>query len=87
MAIAGVYATRQAWSIPDQDDFGITLAAVRGALDDAGLTSADVDGVGLDWPLPGAQYGDGQHWAKILGGPLRYVAEGLQDTAGVRGVS
>lgn len=87
VAIAGVYATRQAWSIPDQSDFGITLEAVLGALDDAGLTSADVDGAGLDWPLPGAQYGDGQHWAKILGGPLRYVAEGLQDTAGVRGVS
>src|SRR5260370_22654026 len=38
VAIAGVYATRQAWSIPDKTDFGITLEAVLGALDDAGLT-------------------------------------------------
>jgi acetyl-CoA acetyltransferase len=85
--IAGAYATRQAWSIPDKTDFDITVDAVLGALDDAGLTPADVDGAGLDWPLPGPQHGDGQHWARLLGGPLRYVAEGIQDTAGIRGVT
>jgi acetyl-CoA acetyltransferase len=85
--IAGVYATRQAWSIPGRSDFDITIEAVLGALADAGLAPADVDGAGLDWPLAGAQCGDAQHWARLLGGPLRYVAEGVQDTAGVRGVT
>jgi acetyl-CoA acetyltransferase len=85
--IAGVYATSQAWSIPGKSDFDITVEAVLGALADAGLVPSDVDGAGLGWPLPGAQHGDAQHWARLLGGPMRYVAEGLQDTAGVRGVT
>jgi acetyl-CoA acetyltransferase len=87
VAIAGVYATRQAWSIPGSSDFDITVEAVIGALADAGLAPSDVDGAGLEWSLPGAQHGDAQHWARLLGGPLRYVAEGVQDTAGVRGVT
>ncbi|MBC2592364.1 thiolase C-terminal domain-containing protein [Rhodococcus aetherivorans] len=87
VAIAGVYATRQARSIPDRTSFDITVEAVLGAVADAGLTPADVDGVGVEWPVAGPQYQDSQHWARILGSPLRYTSEGLQDTAGIRGIS
>ena len=87
VAIAGVYATSQARAIPDRTDFDITVEAVLGALADAGLAPSDVDGAGLAWDLAGPQYGDSQHWARLLGGPLRYAAEGIQDTAGVRGVT
>lgn len=87
VAIAGVYATRQARNIPDSTNFDITLEAVLGAVADAGLTPAEVDGVGVDWPVHGPQYEDSQHWARIFGSPLRYTSEGLQDTAGIRGIS
>jgi acetyl-CoA acetyltransferase len=87
VAIVGVYATAQARAIPDMTDFDITVEAVLGALADAGLAPSDVDGAGLAWDLSGPQYGDAQHWARLLGGPLRYAAEGIQDTAGIRGVT
>jgi acetyl-CoA acetyltransferase len=42
-----VFATRQARSFEDETSQTLTLAAVRGALADAGLTIADVDGISL----------------------------------------
>ena len=43
-AIVGVYQTRQARHLPDETPSSLVIEAVRGALDDAGLTIGDVDG-------------------------------------------
>ncbi len=43
-AIVGVHNTRQARHLPEETSDSITFKAVRGALADAGLTFADVDG-------------------------------------------
>ena len=86
VAVVGVYATRQARSIEDRTAFDLTLEAVRGALDDAGLSAGDVDGSCLAYPGPGGVSGDAGSWGRIFGHGLNYVADGLLDTAGARGV-
>ena len=45
VAIAGVFNTAQARSLPGHDSLSIAIEGALGALDDAGLTAADVDGV------------------------------------------
>src|SRR5580704_2196632 len=87
VAVVGIYATRQARCLPGRTTFDVTLEAVLGAIDDAGLAPSDVDGVGVDWPVPGPHHGDSQAWARLLGGPLHYTAEGPHDTAGIRGIA
>ncbi len=47
VAIAGIYATRQARHFDDETSETLTMEAMRGALADAGLTMADVDGISL----------------------------------------
>lgn len=68
-AVVGIYTTEQARSLK-RSSTSLQIEAVKGALDDAGLTLADVDGIvapitmeatGLKLPSP-------QHWAAQLGG-------------------
>lgn len=68
-AIVGVYTTEQRRSIP-RSSTALQVESVKGALADAGLSLADVDGIvapismdagGLTLPSP-------QHWAAQLGG-------------------
>jgi len=47
VAIAGIHATRQAERFDDETSETLTMEAMRGALRDAGLTMADVDGISL----------------------------------------
>jgi acetyl-CoA acetyltransferase len=51
-AIVGVYTTKQG-KLPDRTAFSLQLEAIRGALDDAGLTTADIDGL---LPMSGAAH-------------------------------
>lgn len=44
-AIVGVYNTRQARRLDGETSRGLAMQAIRGALDDAGLTLDDVDGI------------------------------------------
>ncbi len=44
-AIAGVYEHPLRWA-PDKTEFQLMAESARGALDDCGLTLADVDGLG-----------------------------------------
>jgi acetyl-CoA acetyltransferase len=72
-AIVGVYTTEQAKSL-DRSPFSLQLEALKGALDDAGLTPRDVDGV---MPMMFSSHVPGmsafQFWAEQLGGrPIRY---------------
>jgi acetyl-CoA acetyltransferase len=45
VAIVGVHNTRQARRLPGHDSSSIALEGLRGALDDAGIAAAEVDGV------------------------------------------
>ena len=47
-AIVGVHNTRQGRRLDGETSRGLALKAIRGALDDAGLTLGDVDGIYSD---------------------------------------
>ena len=84
--IVGVYATRQAWRIADQSPFELVIEAVDGALANAGLARADVDGIAVDWPGPGGVPGEAASWSRVLNRDLAWTSDGLLDRAGTRGV-
>lgn len=76
-AIVGVYTTDQG-KLPDRTSFSLQLEAMRGAIDDAGLTMADIDGL---LPMTGASHlattPGHQFWAEQLGErPLSLVEVG-----------
>ena len=76
-AIVGVYTTRQG-KLPDRTSFSLELEAIKGALEDAGLTTADIDGL---LPMQGSDHMPGtpahQFWAEQLGErPLSLVETG-----------
>jgi acetyl-CoA C-acetyltransferase len=67
-AIVGVYETEQARSL-DRSPASLQIESLKGALDDAGLTLADVDGVVPHSSFDPANYPwPGQFWAAQLGG-------------------
>jgi acetyl-CoA acetyltransferase len=65
----------------------VALAAVDGALADAGLTRRDIDGMAVDWPGPGGVPGECASWGRILNIPLSWTGDAWLDSAGLRGVS
>lgn len=90
IAVAGVAVTRQARSLPG-GSIQICLDAARAALDDAGMSLAEVDGISARWPGPGGTvFGPGSvDWTAVLGKGFDWVgdtypqgAPGLLDAAG-----
>src|SRR3974390_1902687 len=86
VALAGIYTTRQARVIDDASPFELTWEAINGALVDARLGIDDVDGAAITFTGPGGVDGDAGSWARLFGHPVRFIADGLLDTAGARGV-
>lgn len=84
--IVGIHATEQARSLPHRTAMDLALEAVRGAITDAGLTPADVDGAQVDWPGPGGVTDEGSSWARMLGRDLRWTSDTFMDNAGSRGL-
>ena len=84
--IAGVYATRQALSLPDRHPMDLAMEAVEGAAKDAGLRLADIDGAQVDWPGPGGVPGEGSSWARMFGRDLRWSSDSFMDNSGPRGL-
>jgi acetyl-CoA acetyltransferase len=82
-AIVGVYLTEQAKTLPDRTSFSLQLESIKGALDDAGLTIGDVDGL---CPMANTDHlaedprnltMAHQFWAEQLGGrPMSLVQQG-----------
>lgn len=81
-AITGVYTTRQARKLGRTAD-SLKIEAIKGAIDDAGLTIKDIDGI---VPIESAMQGGQKHhmwWAEQLGGrPLGFLGYG-QASGGV----
>ncbi len=76
-AIVGVYTTKQG-KLPDRSSFSLQMEAIKGAVDDAGLTLDDVDGL-LPMSLTDHLAGTPAHqfWAEQLGErPLSLVELG-----------
>jgi len=78
-AIVGVYTTKQAKSLLPATSLSLQFEAIKGALDDAGLTPADVDGVIPLDPTPyGRPVSEHMFWAEQLGErPLTYLEVGI----------
>jgi len=75
-SIVGVHATPPGKSI-DTPTLALCLEAARGALKDAGLDFADVDGMCARWPGPGGsvEHPNSVDWTDLLGMPLRWVGD------------
>lgn len=75
--IVGVYTTKQARDLSHRTGFSLALEAIKGALDDAGMTLDEVDGFGAyvtgDWPPP--QGGDA-YWAYQLKKQFKWTGGG-----------
>jgi acetyl-CoA acetyltransferase len=74
-AIVGVYNSKQARNLP-MSTWSLDLECMKGALDDAGLTHRDVDGlIPMAYETPLSLH---MQWAEQLGGrPLSYVDVGI----------
>ena len=80
-AIVGVYTTKQG-KLPDRTTFSLEREAILGALDDAGLTLADVDGLlPMSYIRHRPETEIHQFWAEQLG----ERALGLVETGGASG--
>jgi hypothetical protein len=83
VAIVGVYTTEQAPTL-HRRSFDIELEAMKGALDDAGLSVGDVDGLAttrMTSEVPGS-HDPLYFWAEQLGQrPIRYLGSGLPAAA------
>lgn len=86
VAIVGIYATEQARQLSHRTGLDVAQEAVFGAIADAGLTPADVDGAAVDWAGPGGHPGDAGSWAIALGHNLSWISDGMLDNAGSRGI-
>ena len=83
VAIAGVYTTEHARNM-SRTPFSLQLEAIKGAVADAGLTLADVDGlapnIGTDFHNPAPMLNSSLahlFWSEQLGGrPLKLVVHG-----------
>lgn len=66
--IAGVGLSRQANAFEEESSFDVIWEAINSALDDAGLTTSDIDGINAAWPGPGgATFMPGSpDWANVL---------------------
>ncbi len=76
MAIAGTGLTRQARRL-DTDSFGIVFEAAMAALDDAGMTKDDVDGISARWHGPGGTvfHPGSADWAALLGIHVAWIGD------------
>ena len=75
-AIAGIGLTEQAKSI-DSTNIEICVRAAMLALEDAGMTIDDVDGIAARWPGPGGTvFGPGAwDWTGLFGKPFRWIGD------------
>jgi acetyl-CoA acetyltransferase len=76
VAIAGVGMTRQARRL-QMSSLAASLEAAKAALQDAGLTKEDIDGIAARWPGPGGTVFEpgSADWAGLLGIHVRWIGD------------
>jgi acetyl-CoA acetyltransferase len=77
--IVGVHTTKPGRSLAPRTGISVALEALRGALDDAGMSFEEIDGICsdvTDWPN-GESGSVEMYWARQLGHPIRWYAEGV----------
>jgi len=77
VAVAGVGVTRQARRLEGVSTLEACLEAAHAALDDAGMSLDDIDGIAGRWPGPGGTvfHPGSLDWGSMLGRPLRWVSD------------
>jgi len=75
VAIVGDYITKQSRMLEGQDSLGLTLEAIKGALNDAGITKDDVDGVGCEAGMAIVQARSAQ-FAHMMGFQANWLSPG-----------
>ena len=79
--IVGAYNTKQARSLVGEDSQSVTLDAVQGALADAGIDRAEVDGLNV---IPGFdQLNGSRSFGYALGLPFFWVGRGAMGPGAV----
>jgi acetyl-CoA acetyltransferase len=86
VAIAGVYASRQARTL-EGSTAELCIEVVNGVLEDAGLQRTDVDGISVEWPGQPIHMESSAAWARVLGTTLHWTADHLLDKCGIRGLA
>jgi acetyl-CoA acetyltransferase len=87
VAIVGVAIPRIAKHIADETAMSLTIKSIMTALEEAGLTKSDVNGLCATWPGPGGSpQGGTTNWARQLGIPLNWVIDEGLDVGGIRAV-
>ena len=76
VAIVGVHATAQA-KRQQRSALSLCLEAALGAVEDAGLSMSDVDGISGRWPGPGGtlMHPGSMDWATLLGREVTWVQD------------
>lgn len=76
IAVVGVCATEQRRQL-ERSALSACLSAALGAVEDAGLSMSDVDGIAGRWPGPGGtvMHPGSLDWATLLGRPVRWVQD------------
>lgn len=76
VAVVGVGQTQMARRVP-RSTMSVVLESVRLALEDASLSTTDVDGMAARWPGPGGTtfLPGSSDWSKVLGVPLRWIGD------------
>lgn len=77
VAVAGVGTTRQSRRLEGVSTLEACLDAARAALDDAGMTFDEIDGIAGRWPGPGGTvfHPGSLDWGSMLGLPLRWISD------------
>lgn len=84
--VVGLHVTKQARRLEGRTTLELLMEAIDGALADAGLSHADVDGAAISWPGPGGIPGETGSWASYFQNPLAFTQEHWSDVAGARGL-
>jgi acetyl-CoA acetyltransferase len=76
IAIAGIGITEQARR-HERSTLSLCLEAARAALDDAGVSKEEIDGICARWPGPGGTvfHPGSADWAGLLGIPVRWIGD------------
>jgi acetyl-CoA acetyltransferase len=88
--IVGIYTTEHKRSLWPRTGISLALEALKGALDDAGMSFEELDGISShvsDWPYGVNALGADTFWARQLGRPMHWRGSGVDVGAIMGGIA